>query len=51
MCIKLLDICLYVVERNLSSFKLSFSLRGKVLRIIRVGWGPKRVLIYYEYDL
>ena len=28
-----------------------FSLRGKVLRIIRVGCGLKGVLIYYEYDL
>ena len=28
MCITLLDIRFYVAKRNLSSFKLSFSLRG-----------------------
>ena len=25
--------------------------RGKVLRIVRVGWAPKGVLIHYEYGL
>ena len=45
MCTPLLDICVYVVKRNLSSFKLSFSLRGEVLRIFRAGWDLKEVLI------
>ena len=39
MCITLLDTCLYVVKRNLSSFKISFCFKGvgEVLRNKPVG--------------
>ena len=45
ICVALLDICLYVVKRNLSSFKLSFSLTREVLLFMRTGWGPTGVLV------
>ena len=44
-CMTLLDVCLYVVKRYLSSFKLPFSLRVGLLRIVRTGWGLEGALI------
>ena len=44
-------ICLYVVKRNRSSVKLSFSLGWEVLRTVQIGWSSKGVLIVRQIIL
>ena len=51
MCITLLDTCLYVVKRNRSSFKLTFSSQGGGVTYCTNHLRSKRSVNCHEDDL